>query len=251
MSVARFAFGPRLKAHRERQGITLQEIADTTKIAASLLSSLERNDVTQWPKGIYRRAFLRAYTRAIDIPFEPVWAEFSQLFPEEGAESVPSSGETHQLRLTLASSTERVPIPSQPRLIAAAADVMAVLIVGLLLALMTGFSAWTTLTIVSLLYAGVSTALLGGSLADWFLRTSSARRSFAAAQSAVTPARDGERAIAAPTDVDSAPSRTGADVPSAAPTAQSPRPRIFAVAPPRTVLAAEPREAQKRRAADR
>jgi transcriptional regulator with XRE-family HTH domain len=251
MSVARFAFGPRLKAHRERQGITLQEIADTTKIAASLLASLERNDVAQWPKGIYRRAFLRAYARAIDMPFEPVWAEFSQLFPEEGSESAPSFGETHQLRMTLAGSTHRWPIPSRPRLIAAAADVMAVVMVGLLLALIPGVSAWTTLAIVSLLYGAMSTALFGGSFADWFIRTSPARRSSASPEPAATQDREVERAIATRSDLDSAPMRSGADVPTAAHTVQPQRPRIFAVAPPRTVITSHPREAPKRRAADR
>ena len=251
MSVARFAFGPRLKAHRERQGITLQEIAHSTKIAASLLSSLERNDVAQWPKGIYRRAFLRSYARAIDIPFEPVWAEFTQLFPEEGAEGVPSSAETHQLRLTLASSTHRLPIPSRSRLVAAAADAMAVLIVGLLLALITGFSAWATIAIISLFYAAASTALLGGSFADWFIRTSPARRSSAAPEPAGGPDQEAERAIAARSDLDSVPMRPEADVPTASHPVQPQRPRIFAVAPPRTVITAQPREASKRRAADR
>ena len=36
-----------------------------TKISTSLLSALERDDLTRWPKGIYGRAFLRAYADAI------------------------------------------------------------------------------------------------------------------------------------------------------------------------------------------
>ena len=84
MSVARFAFGPRLKAHRERQGITLQEIADSTKIGVALLASLERNDVSQWPKGIYRRAFLRSYSRAIDMPFDAFDLPAAHIFKVSG-----------------------------------------------------------------------------------------------------------------------------------------------------------------------
>ena len=40
---------------RERRGITLEAIAETTKIALPLLESLERSDVSHWPKGIFRR----------------------------------------------------------------------------------------------------------------------------------------------------------------------------------------------------
>src|SRR5262245_56180406 len=118
MSVARFAFGPRLKAHRERQGITLQDIADSTKISVALLSALERNDVSQWPKGIFRRAFLRSYSRAIDIPFDSVWAEFSQLFPAEGAALAPPA-DAAPMRLSLASSSARVITPSVRNAVAA------------------------------------------------------------------------------------------------------------------------------------
>jgi cytoskeletal protein RodZ len=251
MSVARFAFGPRLKAHRERQGITLQEIADTTKIAASLLAGLERNEVAQWPKGIYRRAFLRAYARAIDISFDPVWAEFTQLFPEDGVKSAPLPGEPVELRMTLASSAHRLPIPSLQRLIAAAIDMMTVLIVGLLLAWTAGFSAWTTVAIISLVYAGISTAIIGGSFADWFLRTLPARRLAVLRAHVGNDAPEAERVLEPKSEVESSSSRPDTAEPAAAPTAHTQRPRIFAVAPPRPALGSESREPRERRAADR
>ena len=74
-------FGARLKRIRERRGITLEAIAETTKIGLPLLSALERDDVSRWPHGIYRRAFFRDYAAAIDAPVDDMLAEFMRLFP--------------------------------------------------------------------------------------------------------------------------------------------------------------------------
>jgi transcriptional regulator with XRE-family HTH domain len=237
MSVARFTFGPRLKAHRERQGITLQDIAESTKIGASLLSSLERNDVSQWPKGIYRRAFLRSYARAIDIPFEPVWAEFVQLFPEDGtAPTVSRFTDVTHLRLTLASGTRPLWPPSTRNLVIAASELGAVLVVGLGTAWVTGISPWIGLAVISLAYGTMSTALAGGSLAHWYLRTQRPRQ--------LVVAQD-DLALALGTDD---PQTMADDDIVAAPPAALPRPRIFAVPSTRSMRSPEARE---RRVADR
>ena len=58
-------FGARLRAQRERQQVPLAAVAQQTKIKRSLLEGLERDDVTYWPHGIFRRAYIRAYARAI------------------------------------------------------------------------------------------------------------------------------------------------------------------------------------------
>lgn len=75
--------GARLKAERERQGIALADVAETTKIPASLLEALERGDLSRWPKGLYRRAFFRSYVEALGLPAEPLTSEFMQAFPDD------------------------------------------------------------------------------------------------------------------------------------------------------------------------
>jgi hypothetical protein len=75
-------FGLRLRAHRERQRIELTKIADDTKINIALLEGLERNDVSRWPHGVYRRAYIRAYARAIALEPEPLLKEFLDLYPD-------------------------------------------------------------------------------------------------------------------------------------------------------------------------
>jgi len=74
-----------LKAARERRGITLGEIADATKIAASHFADLERNDLSHWPKGLFRRSFFRDYVRMIGLPEAETCADFVRLFPEAEA----------------------------------------------------------------------------------------------------------------------------------------------------------------------
>src|SRR5919198_3051598 len=69
-------FGRRLREQREQQRIPLDRIATSTKIKASLLAGLERGDVSGWPAGIFQRAFIREYARAIGLEPEPVVTEF-------------------------------------------------------------------------------------------------------------------------------------------------------------------------------
>jgi cytoskeletal protein RodZ len=76
------AFGPRLRQERERRQITLKAVADDTKISRSLLEALERDDVSRWPTGIFRRAFVRSYAEAIGLNADEVVREFAERFPD-------------------------------------------------------------------------------------------------------------------------------------------------------------------------
>lgn len=75
-------FGARLRQQREKQDLTLDVIADQTKIKASLLEALERNDISHWPPGIYRRAYVRAYATAIGLDADTTMREFLEVYPE-------------------------------------------------------------------------------------------------------------------------------------------------------------------------
>ena len=76
------SFGARLRVQRERQQVALTTIAEQTKIKLSLLEGLERDDVSRWPEGIFRRAFVRAYARAIGLEPEIVVREFLERYPD-------------------------------------------------------------------------------------------------------------------------------------------------------------------------
>ncbi len=76
------SFGARLRQRREQQHVSLDAIAEQTKIKSSLLDGLERGDVSHWPSGIFRRAFVRAYAHSIALDPDVVVREFLELYPD-------------------------------------------------------------------------------------------------------------------------------------------------------------------------
>jgi len=55
-----------LSTIRRNRGISLQQIADSTKIGVRALEAIERGDFRKLPGGIYTTSYLRQYARAID-----------------------------------------------------------------------------------------------------------------------------------------------------------------------------------------
>jgi transcriptional regulator with XRE-family HTH domain len=112
------SFGSRLREQRERRQVQLSAIADATKIKASLLEGLERDDLTYWPVGIFKRSYVRDYARAIGLDPDVTLREFLELYPDppEEAPERPQTG----LRYLLSSAMGRRPQPSIPAETAAA-----------------------------------------------------------------------------------------------------------------------------------
>ena len=75
-------FGARLRKRRETQNIDLAAIADQTKIKRSLLEALERDDLSHWPCGIFRRAWFRSYAQAIGLDPDSSVREFLEAHPD-------------------------------------------------------------------------------------------------------------------------------------------------------------------------
>jgi len=59
--------GDILREARERQGLSLEDIAGRTKLPRRLLESLERNNLAALPPGMYRRAEVLAYANAVGL----------------------------------------------------------------------------------------------------------------------------------------------------------------------------------------
>jgi hypothetical protein len=102
------SFGRRLRLERERRKIPLTSITENTKISVPLLEGLERDDLSRWPPGIFRRSFFRAYAEALGLDAEPLLREFLTRFPDshgpadEARADMASGVEPSALRLTLA-----------------------------------------------------------------------------------------------------------------------------------------------------
>ena len=167
MSAAQRNFGRRLRDQRERAQIALSEIAEATKIKRSLLEELERGEVSAWPGGIFRRAFVRAYASAIGLSPESVVEEFTQVFPDGatrgGAEA------KHELRLTLVVDPWRRALTAVTNVVVALVEAGAIVALALITAWMASANVWPVCAVMALTYYAVSAACLGHSLGSWYL----------------------------------------------------------------------------------
>lgn len=172
----RASFGAWLRLERERRGLTLELIANRTKIAASLLAGLEEGDLSRWPTGIFRRAFVRAYADAIGLDPDHLVAEFALVHPEAGEAvvTVPrrSTGgavRADALRLTLAEARRRAWLdPRRMGGVAFDALFFALILGGLWLAVpgwVGTVGAWLLLTT----YVAVGVLFLEGTPGPWLV----------------------------------------------------------------------------------
>src|SRR5256885_17079387 len=70
------AFGERLKRERELRSITLDEIANSTKIGTRMLHALEDEEFSKLPGGIFNKGFVRAYARYLGLDEEQAVVDY-------------------------------------------------------------------------------------------------------------------------------------------------------------------------------
>jgi len=176
-------FGARLRAHRERNGIALERIAESTKISIGLLEGLERDDTSRWPSGIYRRAFIRAYARASGLDPESTLGEFLEHFPDPADERRPAAADGDgastaaqgaPLRLTLddeqsGSIRGRIALSSARQ--RGSAAVYDLVIVTAIAALVFGVARifWTPFLVATIGYYFGGIVMLGNSVGAWLV----------------------------------------------------------------------------------
>lgn len=56
-----------MRAWRVRKGISLDQIAASTKLSTRQLEAIENGDFKRLPGGIYNTSYIRQYARAIDF----------------------------------------------------------------------------------------------------------------------------------------------------------------------------------------
>jgi transcriptional regulator with XRE-family HTH domain len=75
--------GAALREARERAGLSLRQIADTTKLSVHMLTMLEQNRIAQLPGGIYRRAIVRAFASEVGLDAEKTLRQFLEQYPDD------------------------------------------------------------------------------------------------------------------------------------------------------------------------
>lgn len=193
----REAFGPNLRRRRIQRGVTLDQIATSTKVSADLWSGLERNDFSRWPAGIYARAYVRAYAIEVGVDPDSTVDEFCRLFPhgDRRAERVVRQqaallghdlrwkddlvgSVTDEKRSVAAAAPDVSPIAFTRTARIAAALTDAVVVVGAAMAIRTlSRTGWgPSLAAGALAYHSVSLIALGSTPAVWLIETYLAHR---------------------------------------------------------------------------
>jgi len=93
------SFGENLRREREMRGVTLEEIAESTRISTRLLRALEQEQFSELPGGVFTRSFIRHYADYLGLDSERVLAEYRQVAQPES--------EYDLNRLPAASSTSK------------------------------------------------------------------------------------------------------------------------------------------------
>ena len=74
-------FVTRLRRHRQRNRISLDELSTEIRVKKELLEALENNDLSDWPRGLYARAWIRGYATAVGLDPDEAVDDFCRLFP--------------------------------------------------------------------------------------------------------------------------------------------------------------------------
>lgn len=163
-------FGLALRQARERRGLTVEDVAQRTKVSAALFVGLERGDVSRWPSGIFRRAFVRGYAECVGLDPETVLADFLRVHADddhgagrrasEAAREMPRAPHD-DLRLVLAS--DRTWHPSWRRVAGVGLDALASAL--LCAAVLWGSAAWGA--VAALLAVGAVVCYYAAALLAW------------------------------------------------------------------------------------
>jgi transcriptional regulator with XRE-family HTH domain len=182
----RDTFGPKLRSERERRGISLDTIASVTNVGVELWQGLERNDFSRWPTGIFARAFVRDYARAVGLDADEVVDEFCRLFPvgdrraarviRAQAELIGQPAEYQDDVSMIPGGVERrasgraAVVQARvkrgrlvPRTVAAFLDAVAVVAIASLIALVAPLGFWASTGLIAILYYTAGTVATGTS----------------------------------------------------------------------------------------
>jgi len=109
------AFVTRLRRHRQRNRISLEEIAVETRVKKELFEAFEANDLSAWPRGLYARAWVRTYACAVGLdPIDTV-DEFCRLFPQGDRRGHATMHDIASIVATAAEFKDEFPQPERRR----------------------------------------------------------------------------------------------------------------------------------------
>lgn len=173
-------FGIALRRARQHRGVSLSDIAARTNVKVDLWEEMERNDFSRWPTGVYARTWIRAYAEMVGLDPHKTVDDFCRWFPQGDRRTEATLrrhaeiiGHTLTWQDDLAPAADRRAAPTvaphrsrglqtrHVRLVAAAADLGAVMVLVMIATAVLPIDRWPALGVVATLYYVCSLASAG------------------------------------------------------------------------------------------
>ena len=129
--------GAYLRRERERRGLALRAISESTKVSVGLLEGLEADDISRWPGGIFRRAFVRSYAECVGLDPDDVVRRFERQHAPAEADAAPALGAAAPPANAVSRGVERaatvrpaIGVSRRARLLGTAADVTVAIVLA-------------------------------------------------------------------------------------------------------------------------
>ncbi|WP_320175554.1 RodZ domain-containing protein [Maridesulfovibrio sp.] len=71
--------GSRLKDERKRQGLTMEQIMEITKVSRVNINAIESGDRKEFPHEVYAKGFIKTYAKALGLDADEIGDEFSRI----------------------------------------------------------------------------------------------------------------------------------------------------------------------------
>lgn len=88
--------GSRLKDERERQGLTMEQIMEITKVSRVNINAIENGNRKEFPHEVYAKGFIKTYAKALGLDAEEIGEEFSRIMGTSVPESATEAEEAVQ-----------------------------------------------------------------------------------------------------------------------------------------------------------
>ena len=79
----------RLEEFRRRRGVSLEEIAESTKISTRFLRAIECEEFDKLPGGVFNTNYIRQYASAVGLPETKVLEQYRAFEQARQAEEMP------------------------------------------------------------------------------------------------------------------------------------------------------------------
>jgi len=104
------SFGDKFRKERERQGIKLEDVSNSTKISSRMLRAIEDEHFDQLPGGVFNRGFIRAYAKNLGLDEEEAVAGYMAAMNQPGGPPLAAEKSAAQSGTKQAGAKQQGPI---------------------------------------------------------------------------------------------------------------------------------------------